>query len=290
MEQPPDDERHRILPTNDLLFRKLMTSRRHLTIIQGFIWVFFGLNVAVEDIQITNPYLIDLFTQTNLDGQEINHLRQLIPDVVLSVPQADLLIEMQLDMTSDFIRRATAYLAGKYYGGYGRNPQNLHLTDSLKPSWQMSVTKQALFPEDTLCYRFETLLTPCHQEPVPLLRQGFFELSKEPDTPDRQYWQQFLLTGRAPDGAPDYLCDAEAIVDNTNLTSVEREMITLQQKQQDYFNARLADGIALGKREAEIETAKRALDLGMAPAQVAAITGLSLDEVIELKCGISRAH
>ena len=91
-------------------------------------------------------------------------------------------------------------------------------------------------------------------------------------------------------------------------------MITLLQKQQDYFDDRIADakdegrsegrsegtsegrreGIALGEakgmRENQIATATTALGLGMFPAQVAAITGLTIDEVTELQCSLSRAH
>ena len=71
-------------------------------------------------------------------------------------------------------------------------------------------------------------------------------------------------------------------------------MITLLQKQQDYFDARLADGIALGeakgKRETQIANAKAALNSGLSPEWTATITGLSLDEVTELQLDISRAH
>jgi len=71
-------------------------------------------------------------------------------------------------------------------------------------------------------------------------------------------------------------------------------MITLLQKQQDYFDARLADGIALGeakgKRETQIANAKAALHLGLSVAETAAITGLSLDEVTELRYSLSRVH
>ena len=245
MEQPPDDERHRILPTNDLLFRKLMTSEGHKGIIQGFIWVFFGLKVAVEDIQIANPYIIDTFTQTDLDGREINHLRQLIPDVVIIVPQANLMIEMQREATSYFVDRATVYLAEKFCRRYDNNPGDKRPVDSILPTWQMNVLGDIFFHEDAFAYRMVDLPTPSKRKPLPLLRQGFFELGKTPDTPDMRYWQHFLLTGCALPGAPEYLRDAEAIVDNTNLTTVEREMITLLQKQQDYIDDRIADGIAL---------------------------------------------
>jgi len=78
-------------------------------------------------------------------------------------------------------------------------------------------------------------------------------------------------------------------------------MITAEQKHQDYIDDSVATGIALGEargwalgevsgeRKAWIGTAKTALDLGMTPAQVAAITGLTIDEVTELQSSLSSA-
>ena len=64
-------------------------------------------------------------------------------------------------------------------------------------------------------------------------------------------------------------------------------MITAEQKRQDYIDDLIATGIARGeakdRRDGLIAIATTALGLGMFPAQIAAITGLSIDEVEELQ-------
>jgi hypothetical protein len=50
-----DNEREAILPTNDLMFLKLMTSRGHESVPAGFVRDFYAADVAPSDIRIEDP-------------------------------------------------------------------------------------------------------------------------------------------------------------------------------------------------------------------------------------------
>lgn len=76
---------------------------------------------------------------------------------------------------------------------------------------------------------------------------------------------------------------AKTIIDVKYDKKVRKEYMLYEIRMKDLRNEALAEGMAKGKAEAEIQVAKRSLCLGLSVADVAAITGLSTADVEQIK-------
>ncbi|MDR1266169.1 MAG: Rpn family recombination-promoting nuclease/putative transposase, partial [Propionibacteriaceae bacterium] len=239
-----------IAPTNDLLFKKTLASEDHKTILQGFVHDFFGLQVALEDLVIQNPYSIQAFDRLNPDhpdAQPGSELRQTLYDVAATCPAGDVLTELQIRHETNYTLRAVYYAFTDYTAHY-----NLpHATSpygrpdrysSLIPVHTMNIIGFNLFDGPHPLTRLRLLdpdngrrLTP---DPLTI---GFFELRKP--VPENDFnlkcWRHYWRTGRALKDAPAYIHEAAGIIGLVNLTEQERAMITAQERQRDKLDGML---------------------------------------------------
>jgi len=133
---------------------------------------------------------------------------------------------------------------------------------------------------------------------------GFFEMKKSNFKNDNQrHWREFLLTGTAPDGSPEYIQKAQSIVDDVNLNEEERSMVTAVQRAEDrYYSVidtayedgnkqgfergieqGLEQGLEQGAKQKAEEIAKKLKKVGtMTNEEIAKTTGLSASEVEKL--------
>jgi flagellar biosynthesis/type III secretory pathway protein FliH len=152
-----------------------------------------------------------------------------------------------------------------------------------------------------------------------LIKIGYFELHKPNiETDNQRYWQDYFLTGTAPDGAPDYIKKASKILQYVNLNEEEREVVDIMEKARATWEGELftayhdgrekgreegraegraegeangwqkgrvegeASGWQKGRVEGVYETARNALSKGLSVAMVSEITGLDEKTVRDL--------
>ena len=275
--KPTTDQRHRLTPTNDMMLRKLLTTEGHLTITKGFIKDFYGVDVDVKDIKVENPYIADICPQVRMGGNAMQTMltHQVIRDIVLITPMADIVVELNPKLIGSHTRRARYYASERFSRQGDGDAHNV---------WSLDMTGEPLF-EDDKAFRMGDLDNTSADAP---LRLGFFELSKEPTEPHQRYWKQLFLTGQVPPEAPDYLHEAEKLMDNSKLTIQEIGLANLLAKAQADQDIMIEEAVL----DATIMHALAALSMGLSAARVVQITGLSLEAVSKLdqhRRG-SRAH
>ena len=98
----------KILPTNDLMFKKMMTSKGKEYILQNFIQVMTGMKLS--NVKPTNPYQIQKYRE-NLAGVNLE-MYQTIVDIAATTEEGiDIIIEMQLYKHRGFFERIRYYMA-----------------------------------------------------------------------------------------------------------------------------------------------------------------------------------
>jgi len=277
-------------PTDDLAFKKILASEDHKTVTQGFIVDFFGLEVDVDELRITNPYSIDIVEETPHGEEQVEHLYQTFRDITVEVDHLDLTVELQVCKQSYFPQRAFYYAARLYTSHYHQRPGPERYTD-LRPVWSMSILDEPIFGCQHGFHMF-SLHDPDLSEALEpaLVRLGFFELAKPPGVDAHRQWQYFLRTGKAATDAPSYIQEAASMIDDANLSQKERDMDALLEKfRADQYgqiayarNEGLTQGRVEGARENQVANARAALALGLPVADVAAITGLDTNAVQQL--------
>ena len=216
-----------ILPTNDLAFRKLFSDERHKDVLAGFIRDVFGLKVEPVDLQITDPYSIEMLPSTlfPLRGKKREELRQRLRDVTVLVNLARhhrgdddpnsghglsfgpvITLEMQVQPQRPYVARALNYASGVFL-------KYSHDVAAARPVWSMNILAFRLFDDDMALHRYGLYDIDTLQPLEPDLMQiGFFELPKIPDSPALAAWRLFFLTGKVADDAPAYLKAAAGII------------------------------------------------------------------------------
>ena len=294
-----------VLPTTDLMFKKILASNDHKTITQGFIADFFGVDVELNDIRIVNPYSISAYP--HMGGGR--RLRETLRDVTLEVRNTNVAVEMQLRAHETFPKRGLFYWADLFTGGYGRGAKRRRQEPdddyfaNLRPTWAMNILGQPLLKCPHAYHMFTLHDAHWDEEMLPeLIRFGFYELTK-PDTnaedfPRLARWRGFLRSGQADTADPEYLQEAASIIEYVNLSSEERSMIDaaekweLDQRADRYYAKKeareeglaegRAEGRAEGSRQNQLANARAALRLGLNRADVAEITGLDAATVKQL--------
>ncbi len=82
---------------------------------------------------------------------------------------------------------------------------------------------------------------------------------------------------------------AKTIVDVKYDKKVRKEFMLYEIRMKDLRNEALAEGMAQGKAEAEIQVAKNLLHMGLGTAQIATATGLPTAEVEKLQAELEAA-
>ena len=105
----------KIKPTNDLLFKKMMTTTGKEYILEDFIEAVTGMKLT--NIRPTNPYQIESYQK------EIENLNPVMYSTIVDVAATtedgmEIMIEMQLYQHKDFFERIFNYMATTYTQNY----------------------------------------------------------------------------------------------------------------------------------------------------------------------------
>jgi F0F1-type ATP synthase, subunit b len=267
-------EKKKVLPVNDLLFKKVFSSPQYSHILIGFINDVLGLDV--EEVTIENTYNIKSFYNENKETS----LRYTQVDVLARLKSGGLVtIEMQLHKQALFKERALYYVSELYTANYG-----MHTLESKELGYMNSELKySALRPIYSICIMAETEFKedkePIHEfslydikhkrvykgiQNQELVKMVFLELSKYTEDMDKNIkdWFTYFKQGQVEKNAPVYIKDACKIASYQNLEEEERKMIDAREKaEQDALAREYYVAMEAKRREEkankQIEEAKR---------------------------------
>ena len=266
-------------PTSDLAFKKVLGSNENVHILAGFIRDFFF--IEPEDLVIENPYSIKAYKE-QLHDKEINRLRATVSDIAATMSFADYKSELQLRRSHNFDERSLYYPLDKYVSRYKVTPDNPSAYARLRPVYAMNILGFNHFNEDEDALRVFELYDPTRNKKPKksILHIGYFELSKsQVETKNQRLWQDYFLQKTLPATAPDYIRDAQQILDRANMDEEELNMITRTEYLQSIYDDQMAyatdEGRALGLAEG------RALGLEQ---------GLEQGRVLGLEQGLEQGH
>jgi predicted transposase/invertase (TIGR01784 family) len=293
------------LPTNDLLFKKIMTSEDSLYILKAFVNDLLGTNF--KTLRPRETYHIDTYKRTlqKENGEEI--CRTEVDILATAEDGSQATIECQIHAHDYFHERALFYLAEAYRSPYGdikkqsEGKPSSHA--SLRPVYGINIMGYDLFNEKEHALQLFQLLNAKTQQVFvnradkELLLLYFFSLKNH--VRDRNtalyHWQYFFTTGDAAEDAPEYIKDAKAKIDYLSLESEEKEMIMRAEKNREIqaleisTAARVAreEGERKGERKGRMEEkSKVAMEMikdGINPQTILKYTGLTLSAIEKLK-------
>ena len=289
----------KIKPTNDLLFKKIMTSKGTEFVLEDFIEVVTGMKLT--NVRPTNPFQIDSYEKTveNVDPT----MYSTIVDVAATTEEGiDIIIEMQLYKQQKFFERILNYLSTAYVQNYKAK--------ETKPIISIVVADFAVFSEfqeakveiglTNLAYHQEIL----NQEKQPYLRVYLVNLTEKAILEEKSTsftkWRKFLKTGKMDEDASEGLKEAYRIATLSNLSGKERRLAEKMEKYEDaYYQTMkyqrekgLKEGVALGEKQGMEKGVALGEKRGMTKGQVILCfkmnlptdeiqkhTGLSIEEI-----------
>jgi predicted transposase/invertase (TIGR01784 family) len=275
---------------NDLLFKKCFNSADHPEVPQNFISDVLGLEI--EDITLESPYDICSYT----DSQGSSDLRTTEVDVLVRLGDQRLItVELQRQPQTFYIERSAYYLSSRYVKDYGRmRYQRLQGTgdekySSLYPVYSINIVDFLLFAKDVRAFHhfaMSDLKTGALLKDEGLLHLCYIELGKQPPA-NLKDWVDFFNGKQMRADVPAYIQQAYALVDYANLDESERDMISAaERREQDmigYLNFAEARGRALGSQDALLQTARNLLAQGVSPEVIQGATGLSSQQIEQLR-------
>ncbi|EOU24074.1 hypothetical protein I588_00061 [Enterococcus pallens ATCC BAA-351] len=198
-----------------------------------------------------------------------------------------------------FEERALFYLVKAYISPYGDEEAEDYIENNnfsgLCPTYGINIVDFHLFDPDEEALQSFSLRNDKNarlylgRKQQPLLSLCFFSLKNknvEPNSP-LAHWQYFFKTGEVTENAPDYIKAAKKRIDFYQLDEEEKKMImridkakAIKKAEIDYAHNK---GRTIGENEKALEIAANFLKMGMTPEQVAEGTGLSIEQINELK-------
>jgi predicted transposase/invertase (TIGR01784 family) len=176
-------------------------------------------------------------------------MRQTISDVSFSLNTKDLLIEMQVRRQEFFSERTLYYAFMKYCGNYSKQGAMKRHKDgtfdrysSLRPVYTLNVLDYNYFKGDDALWNF-TLYDTKKGKGLgkELINIGYLQLHKTKfENEQQRQWRDFFITGKAPEGSPDYIKKAESLIKYVNLSEEEKTMIDMVSKAQADYDAVLS--------------------------------------------------
>ena len=242
----------KIKPTNDLLFKKMMTTTGKEYILEDFIEAVTGMKLT--NVRPTNPYQIESY------HKEIENLNPVMYSTIVDVAATtedgmEIMIEMQLYQHKDFFERIFNYMATTYTQNYK--------AESAKSIISIVVTNFTVFPEFQEA-RVEIGLTNlvCHREIKNKKHQPYWRIYLvnltdkaiiEGENTDLSEWRDFLKNGTIKPESSRGLKEAQKIVNFSNLTGEERRLAELMEKYEDVYyqvmKHQLEEGIEIGRQQ-----------------------------------------
>lgn len=282
------------LPTNDLLFNKLLTSEDSPHILKAFVKDLLGLEFMTLKPKV--PYHIDTYKK-NYD--ELT-LRMTEVDILATADDGSCItIECQIQKHKYFNERTLFYLAEAYCSPFG-NTKTVEFIENnnfsaLRPVYGIKVVDFDLFDREKAALRIFRLLDEQTHEPFigqenrQLLMLCFLSLTNKniKETSAACHWQHFLKTGEVTPDAPNYLKEAKRKIDFYSLKEDEQTMIMNINKTEAIRNAELStardEGIEQGLRKEKCTIARKMLAANLSFEQIAEFTGLKIDEIKKLR-------
>jgi len=290
-----EDDEKVVLPTNDLKFKKILASPENKDILIGFINDFYDLKIV--DVYIENPYAVEEFSAQS-KGYFITEINAVCTD------SNDLkyIVEIQLQKTEYHDERSLLYIFDKYTSCYGneelmKEPASKY--SSLCPLYSIKVLDFIKFDDRAAVHKFsfydaenETKLLPTDNVTV-----GYFEVVKNPLglSENLKYWKEFFTKGYVPIGSPEYIKKAGTII-KKNFSAEEYSMIDRIERLREDIIARelyvenegFKRGQARGKEDGKAEVAANLLRLKQTSEFISQVTGMSLDEILDLRIKMKR--
>ncbi|MGM0303861.1 hypothetical protein IGI66_003526 [Enterococcus sp. AZ048] len=296
------------LPTNDLLFKKIMTSEDSLYILKAFVNDLLGTNF--KTLRPRETYHIDSYKRTlqKENGEEI--CRTEVDILATAEDGSQATIECQIHAHDYFHERALFYLAEAYRSPYGdikkQSDAKPSSYASLRPVYGINIMGYDLFNEKEHALQLFQLLNAKTQQVFvnragkELLLLCFFSLKNHVRGRNTAlyHWQYFFTTGDAAEDAPEYIKDAKAKIDYLSLESEEKEMIMRAEKNREIQALEISTAARVAREEGEIageikgerkgrmeekkETAVSLLKIGLSLDEISMVTGLSLSTIEKL--------
>ena len=277
----------KIKPTNDLLFKKMMTTTGKEYILEDFIEAVTGMKLT--NVRPTNPYQIESYQK------EIENLNPVMYSTIVDVAATtedgmEIMIEMQLYQHKDFFERIFNYMATTYTQNYK--------AESAKPIVSIVVTNFTVFPEFQEA-KVEIGLKnfACHREIKNRKQQPYWRIYLvnltdkailEEENTNFTKWRDFLKNGTIKSESSRGLKEAQNIVNFSNLAGEERRLAELMEKYEDVYYQVMKhqleegveigrqQGVALGERKGQVMICFK---MNLPMEEIQKHTGLSVEEI-----------
>ena len=297
----------KIRPTNDLLFKKMMTTTGKEFILEEFIEAVTGMKLT--NVRPTNPYQIESYQK------EIENLNPVMYSTIVDVAATtedgmEIMIEMQLYQHKDFFERIFNYMATTYTQNYK--------AESAKSIISIVVTNFTVFQEfQNALVEIGLTNLACHQEIKNKKHQPYWRIYLvnltdkailEEKNTDLSEWRDFLKNGTIKPESSRGLKEAQKIVNFSNLSGEERRLAELMEKYEDVYyqvmkhqleegiEQGIEQGIEIGRQQGVALGEKRGIEKGVALgerkgqvmicfkmnlpiAEIQKLTGLSVEEI-----------
>ena len=282
----------KIKPTNDLLFKKMMTTTGKEYILEDFIEAVTGMKLT--NVRPTNPYQIESYQK------EIENLNPVMYSTIVDVAATtedgmEIMIEMQLYQHKDFFERIFNYMATTYTQNYK--------AESAKSIISIVVINFTVFQEARVEIGLTNLV--CHREIKNKKHQPYWRIYLvnltdkailEGENTDLSEWRDFLKNGTIKPESSRGLKEAQKIVNFSNLSGEERRLAELMEKYEDVYYQVMKhqleegieqgieqgieigrqQGVALGERKGQVMICFK---MNLPIEEIQKHTGLSVEEI-----------
>jgi len=296
----------KILPTSDLGFRKIFSTRGKEHILQGFLQDIFDadkVGIKITNIHVGNPYNIIDVNKLSADERKSLLLQTELDIHCIADNNYEIAIEMQIDKDKYMEERIFNNSALKYTTKYDKIfYESNELEDAemkkkeskyagLAPVISLNIFRHHHFKKSQRALHFFRLydtedkkytLNPHRYTEV------YFELKKQDVTLSNNLkaWRYFMLTGGAIKDSPSYIKEAAEMLKISNLTREERRLYDIYERNRQKMLSReeyvFDQGIEQGASEKAIELARKFLSMGLSEEIVSKGTGFDLETLQKL--------
>jgi len=282
-------EAKKILPTSDLGFRKIFSTRGKEYILQNFLQDILDgdeMGIKITQVHIGNPYNIIDVNQLSDDERKSLLLHTELDIHCIADDKYEVAVEMQLQKDKFIEYRIFNNSSLKYISNYDNifytsdedeADENEKKKRKSKYAGLISVISLNIFGH----HHFKKSQKALHvfrmydvDEQKYTLSPNryveiYFELMKQHDnqlSKNLKAWRHLMLTGDAIEGSPSYIKEAAEMPKVGNLTPEERRLYEIYKKNRQKVLSREAyvfdQGIELGVEQNKLDTAKRLLAMG----------------------------
>ncbi|MBO0452037.1 Rpn family recombination-promoting nuclease/putative transposase [Candidatus Enterococcus murrayae] len=286
------------LPTNDLLWKKLFTSKDSQHILRAFVKDLLG--IEFKTLTPKETYHIDSYKKS-FEQMDLTHTA--VDILATAEDGSHITLEMQIQPQQFFHERTVFYLAQAFQSPFANSEsENFVKSDNysaLRPAYGINVIDFHLFDRKKPALQLFQLWNQKTEKPLlnrkskELLQLCFLSLKNQTIEQNSavHHWQQFFKTGEVAADAPEYIKDAKEKVVFYNLKEEEKNMIMQINKAKADEDARLSyarmkgldEGLEKGQFKERIAIARNSLKAGLSIEQISLITGLNSDAIKSLK-------